>query len=117
MDDSVLEGPLSPDVAAVLLYLTYLRAATLVGLTLAERFPTYASWEVLLDDPDARRDVETFAGVLSEIRAVSALGAVYDLGDMEAAGDPRAQALEALTGFAARLGVEPDDLLSLLLHA
>jgi hypothetical protein len=113
----LFEGPLSIPATTVLLHLTWLRAAALVSTALVTQFPTYQSWEQLMDDPDARRDLERFVLILEEIRSVTALGGEYDIAAAEAAGDRRAHALEALATFAKRLEVDPEDLLSVLLHA
>lgn len=112
-----MEGPLASSTAAVLLYLTWLRASIIIGTQLAAQYPTYAEWEQLLDDPDTRRDVERFSVVLEEIRSVTALGALYDVDAIQQEGGRRAEALDALGHFANRLGVDGEDLLSVLLHA
>lgn len=102
---------------AVLLHLSWLRAVVSVGTSLLEQYPTTETWEALLDDPDARRELSAFAAVLQDIRKRSVRGDPADLAALLELGEQRTEAMHALAAFAERVGVETDDLLAVLLSA
>lgn len=89
-----------------------------VGVALNELCPTEADWTALLDDPDVQQEIAAFATVMDEIRTQAMNGLDAGLVALERAGaQHHGRAVEAVTLLADRLGVPPDDLVSILLHA
>lgn len=116
-----MTGPLGPRplaTTAAVLHLSWLRSSALVGAALAARFPTARSWEEVMSDPTFQAEIAAFAGVVDDIRNHVQIGDAMDLELLESTGaEHYGRALESLALTAERWGVEPEDLLVVLIHA
>ncbi len=116
-ESSVLEAARPAAVARTLLLLTWLRSTGAVMRALAEQFPTQESWEAVMNEPELHEEIAAFQSVLTDVRSQVGSGqpTVETLERAGAAHYDRALDSVALT--AERLGVDPGDLLVVLMQA
>lgn len=102
----------------IILHLSWLRSAIAVGVALNELAPTEDDWAELCNDPTFLEEMQAFADVIEDIRKQTAAGLDVGLAALERAGSQHhGRAIEAISVTAERLGVPPEDLLAILLHA
>lgn len=97
---------------AVMLYLSRLRSEAILGQALAKHFPTTEAWEGFMADPIVHEEIQSFAGVVEDIRSgqASALALTPEV-VAELAAPHMTRALEALSLTAERLGIDAEHLL------
>lgn len=125
--DDEPDGVGIPDAASVsdtgavyqgILQLIAVRSLFLVGMALASKFPTEDDFHELLRSEDFIDAMSAFAEVKTDIALQSAVGEAVDRDAVaQAAADHQQRALEAVEVLSDRLGVAPEDLISVLLRA
>lgn len=114
------EGPLvSYEALAALLLLTNLRNQFRVGLALAQRFPDDDSWDQFGRDPEVLDSFNELGHIIDDIRA-EALTDEIDVTPesvSQAVANHYDRAMEVVEPIAESLGVEPSELLSVLVNA
>jgi hypothetical protein len=114
----ILDSPAPHASAAVMLHLSWLRSAVVVGLGLLAAHPTSDEWAAAMDDPEFQAEIAAYAGVMRDIRLRLKVGDEMDLEALQGAADPHyGRALESLALTAERLEIPADDLLAVLVHA
>jgi len=119
---SHLEGVLNetgvPHAAiAVMLELSQIRSAYVVGRALYERFPTDEAWVAGMNDRATIELVDEFAAFLNNLRTTLEFGQTLDPeGVQEAVMMHYDRALTAVADFSAMLGVEGPEVLSVLVN-
>lgn len=107
----------TPDVARIVLYLSWLRSVGIVSRALADRFQDPATWTAQMEDPVFHEEILAFQTVVSDVRAL-ARGGAGDLEALEEAGGAHIErAMDSLRLTAERFGITPDDLLVVLIQA
>jgi hypothetical protein len=116
--DPILDGERPHAAAAVTLQLSWLRAAYMVGRALWAAFPTSDAWEAALKDRTFLEEIAAFSVVIDDIRRSAKISNELDFDELQTAfAQQRDRALDALRLTAARLDVDIEDLLAVLLHA
>lgn len=120
-DDPVLEGAFAAGdthaFVAVVLHLSYLRSQLLVADALARRYPTEEAWQALLNDPLFQETIRDLSEIVADLRDGGLLGLTPDPAALAAAAQQHhGRALEAVEDLAQALGVDPHDLLTVLIR-
>lgn len=117
-EDAVLLSGQPDAVTRTVLYLSWLRSVGILQKALAEQFPDAEAWGRHMADPTFHAEIEAFSAVVADVRAIATVGGKLDPDALERAGGTHMdRALESLALTAERLGVTPDDLLVVLVHA
>lgn len=108
-----------PDaVISIVLHLSRLRTNYLVGRALAEKYPTEAEWQAVLNNPATLELIDEFAQTVVDVRVASELAGTFTPDKVqEAVGKHYDRALDGVQAFAQLTDIAPEDLLSALTHA
>jgi len=102
---------------AVMLELSQIRSAYVVGKALHDRFPTEDTWIAGMNDRATIELVDEFAEFLSNLRTTLEFGATLDPEGVQAAvAEHYERALSAVADFSEMLGVDGAEVLSVLIN-
>lgn len=114
------DGPeLTYAAIACTLELSRLRSMMLVGMALVDKCPTEEAWWGLLSDPEYIESLNSLAEIINDMQLDANFYASADTpdGTARAAEHHHERAIEAISVVADRLGIPPEDLISVLVHA
>ncbi len=118
MSDALEDATNHPDPAAafrVLLQLSYLRSMFVVGQALWLQYPDEDSWMAALQDPTFRNTIVGFASLIMDLKSNTLTGASPE--ELMALSQTQySTALLHVTELAVVLGIDPGDLLAVLVH-
>lgn len=122
-DDALIEEHDGPELTyaaiACTLELSRIRSMMLVGMALVDKCPTEETWWGLLSDPEYIESLNALAEIINDMQVDANFFAASDTpdGTARAAENHHARAVEAVSVVADRLGIPPEDLISVLVHA
>lgn len=97
-------------------YLSRLRSEGRIMRALAERFPSEDLWVAFMLDPELQEELDCFLECFDELQDIAGDQGLSTIAQVHALANPEFdRALEALSTTAEKLGLDPNDLMVVLM--